>query len=120
MPARMTFTGSIVEISRSVDRHGDRVLEAARHYAEQTANDMEAHARGHHRWRNRTGRAEAGLDGWVDAGSDHIRIYLAQRHPDRKWLEIAMGKRWAIVGPTMRKFAPTFRQWMTRHGFAAG
>ena len=78
-------------------------------YTSDLSRDMELYAKQNHPWTNRTGNAERGLHtnvtkskaGWsqtiqLSHGSDIFYGY---------YLENSMGKRFAIIEPTMRVFS---------------
>lgn len=77
-------------------------------YTSRTGQEIELYAKANHPWTNRTGNAERGLhadvttsaNGWsqtvtLSHGSD---IYYGY------YLENSMGKRFAVIEPTMRRF----------------
>jgi len=66
---------------------------------------MQNEAAAKHPWTNRNHFAERGLAGRVERRGDLIRIILAHSVRYGVYLELAMGKRFAILWPTIQKYA---------------
>ena len=77
-------------------------------YMSEKAHQMETYAKQNHPWTNRTGNAEAGLHahktssgvGWSQTIELKHSVYYGV------YLEYSMGKRFAIIEPTIRVFSP--------------
>mgnify|MGYP000867750269 CR=1 FL=1 len=81
-------------------------------YMKNKAKEIEAYMKGNHPWRNRTGRAEAGLHTVVDTDKQgsYAISQIGLYHDEGTWywrhLEFGMGRRFAIIQPTQRIYAP--------------
>lgn len=81
-------------------------------YMKRKAKEIEAYMKGNHPWRNRTGRAEAGLHTVVDTDSQgsYSVSQIGLYHDEGTWywrhLEYGMGRRFAIIKPTQMVYAP--------------
>lgn len=73
--------------------------------ATQLAEDMQAHARKHAPWTDRTGDARAGLTAEPEMDGGTARVVLAHGVPYGIWLENRFNGRYAVVGPTMEVFS---------------
>lgn len=81
-------------------------------YMNKKAREIEAYMKANHPWQNRTSRAERGLHATVDSykfGAESL-IQMTLAHGDDVWysiyLEEYMGKRFAIIEPTVKRFGP--------------
>lgn len=74
----------------------------------QKAEEIEIFMKSNHPWRNRTGAAEAGLSARVSSSRlNYVQtIKLSHGVPYGVYLEYAMGRRFAIIEPTMRIKGP--------------
>lgn len=79
-------------------------------YISKTRQEMETYAKHNHPWTNRTGRAEAGLHTELSKSKSGWAQTIQLSHGADVWygyyLENSMGKRFAIIEPTMRVFEP--------------
>lgn len=79
-------------------------------YVSKTRQEMETYAKNNHPWTNRTGNAERGLHTDLDSSSSGWSQTIQLAHGPDIWygyyLENSMGKRFAIIEPTMRVFYP--------------
>lgn len=79
-------------------------------YTSKIRQEMETYAKNNHPWTNRTGNAERGLHTDLDSsGSGWSQTIKLSHGPDiwyGYYLENSMGKRFAIIEPTMRVFYP--------------
>lgn len=66
---------------------------------------MENEAKATHPWTNRTGEAERRIAGRVERRGDLTRITLSSGVHYGVYLELAMGKRFAILWPTIKRHA---------------
>jgi len=78
-------------------------------YASITGREMEQYAKRNHPWKNRTGNAEMGLHTTVTASKQGWIQNIQLSHGPDVWygyyLENSMGKRFAIIEPTMMYFS---------------
>lgn len=74
----------------------------------QKAEELERYMKANHPWKNRTGAAEAGLSAKVSSSRFNYAQTIELEHgvPYGVYLEYSMGKRFAIIEPTMRIKGP--------------
>lgn len=108
------------ELAKDFEAFGENLIEEAIDVQIEVAADMEDYAKANHPWTNRTGRAERGLQADVERRGDEIISVLAQIYDDRRWLEIAMSAKWAIVLPTLQRFYPQVLQRLHNAALEAG
>lgn len=71
------------------------------------ASRLESHMKINRPWTDRTGMAKATLRASVSQPSKNkIRITLSHGVDYGIWLELAHGKNWAIIGPTINQEGP--------------
>lgn len=70
-------------------------------YADTVAKKLEAEAKQNAKWTNRTGNARNSLRGTFGWRENKCRIVLSGGMDYSVWLELANGKRFAILVPTM-------------------
>jgi len=76
-------------------------------YVKTKASVIEADMKVNRPWTDRTGAAKATLNVIVEQKNDTtVRITLAHGVHYGIWLEMAKEKKYAIVAPTIKKFAP--------------
>lgn len=76
-------------------------------YAATKASELQAKMKLNRPWTDRTGMAKATLNAKVSQpNATTIRITLAHGVSYGIWLELAHGKNWAIIAPTIREEAP--------------
>lgn len=80
---------------------------AIRMYAETGGQKLVEFAKENRKWTDRTGRARESLNSTVSTISSGYRIYLAHGVDYGIWLELAHGKRFAII-PQSIEFVGTF------------
>ena len=95
-------------LARALSKERARRLEAALGVGHAMAARMEAHARRNRPWADQTGRARGAIRGRAEANGDRIRVALTGGAPYSAALETGHGGRYAILGPTVRRFAPEF------------
>lgn len=84
-----------------------RLFEALRIVSHSASKEMEAYAKANAKWTNRTGNARQKLNGdayWVD--SKILETVLAHQMDYGVWLELANGKKYAILEKSMKEVAP--------------
>lgn len=83
----------------------ERVDAAVLMYASTKAKQIQADAQKNRPWADRTGRAKAGLVAEATKPRENlIQITLAHGVRYGIWLELAKEKKYAIIGPTLKKF----------------
>ena len=76
-------------------------------YADTVAKKMETHAKTNKPWTDRTGLAKATLHAKVSQPNKNtVRITLSHGVDYGIWLELANGKNYAIIAPTIREEGP--------------
>lgn len=72
------------------------------------ARELEEYMKANHPWQNRTGAAEAGLSATVSSSKLNYAqtIELSHGVPYGVYLEYSMGRRFAIIEPTIRIWGP--------------
>lgn len=94
--------------------------EAARMQAEaRTAppgNERQPYYQGGHPWQNISYRAEGSIQGRAERRGDTTRISLSGGVRYMAYLELAMGKRWAVLWPTIKRNAPKILQAVAKLG----
>jgi hypothetical protein len=100
MPTEVFWRGNLDEGLVRFEAQMHTKLEAIAHYA---AADMEAYAKQHAPWKDRTGNARNGLKGeaLIVPGKSYGAT-LSHNVPYGIWLEVRWAGRYAIIGPTIR------------------
>ena len=79
------------------------------------ARNLEAHAKQHAPWEDKTGHARQSLHAGVDVGNHRYILFLSHGVEYGKWLELAHAGKYAIVNPTMDIHLPKIKE--TVHEF---
>lgn len=110
------MAGGIRIDSSSLEAGLDALMKPAviRMYVETQAKNLEAYAKEHRPWTDRTGDARKRLTGYVTTIPHGYRINLAHGVDYGIWLELAMEKRFAILEPTVRLKGPSVVKGMER------
>ena len=100
---------------------GTRADAAVRVFAEQGAQKLQSHAKNNARWTDRTGAARQRLNAYVSAMANGYRITLAHGVEYGIWLELAHGKRYAIIPETIdyvgsTEIMPAYERFLERIG----
>jgi hypothetical protein len=103
---------------RALEKERARRGEAAVRAGQVLAARMESHARANHPWTDRTGRARNAIQGRAETDGAQIKITLTGGVPYSAALETGYGGRYAILGPTVRRFAPEFLRALAEEGNA--
>jgi hypothetical protein len=103
----MAATGLVWDVppdhlAAAVGSYGERLYRAVVALAEFFAAKIEAHAKQHARWTDRTGHARQGLVARVVPTAAVVVIFLASLADYGIFLELAHQGRWGIVLPTLR------------------
>ena len=103
----MKFEIKVEEFLRNVTDVDNRLMQATRLYAETAAAQMEAYAKQNAPWRDITGISRQTIS--HDVKSDRYKQTIILRGGVSHhfiFLEMAMGKKYAIINPTLIKMAP--------------
>ena len=95
-------------VARALSGEAARRFAAAVVAARTLAVRMEADARAHHPWTDRTCRARNAIEGRAAVDDARITVSLSGGAPYSAELETGFGGRYAVLGPTVRMFAPEF------------
>jgi len=105
--ARVVWNRDPRDLGRAVSEYGERlVYHALVQYLERHAAEIKAQMQREASWTDRTGKARAGLNAQVEANGAQVALYLSHGVEYGKWLELARGGRYAIVGPTIARVGP--------------
>lgn len=92
----------VEEMATNIQAYGDAVVRAVGQVADYFAPVMEAYAKEHAPWRDRSGNARQTLNAFVeDLSEEVVAIYLAHGMDYGKYLELRNQSRYAIVWPTI-------------------
>jgi len=80
------------------------------------AAQMQDEAKHTHPWQNRSGEAEKRIVGRAERRGDVTRISLSGGVRYMVYLELAMGKRWAVLWPTIKRNTPKILQAIAKLG----
>ncbi len=95
-------------LTRALVNEKARRVRLANEAARALAVRMEASAKEEKPWRDQTGRARDSIRGTAEETGGTIRIALTGNAPYSAALELGMGGRYAVLGPTVRAFTPGF------------
>lgn len=101
------FSFDMRDLERGLNLLDNRVDAAIRMYAEIGGQKLVDSAKENRKWTDRTGRARGSLNSTVSAIASGYRIYLAHGVDYGIWLELAHGKRFAIIPQTL-EYVGTF------------
>jgi phosphopantothenoylcysteine synthetase/decarboxylase len=94
-------------LAKNLDSAAERMGAAVLLYAGTKASKIEADMKVNRQWTDQTGAAKANLNASVSQPNPNIvRITLAHGVNYGIWLELAKEKKYAILAPSVRKFAP--------------
>ena len=99
----MGFQMDTSGLSRSLSGMAQRQLYAQEVMARNAAKQMEADAKASAPWKDRTGLARGGITGNSVRSGSIFTITLSGSVRYMVYLELAHGKKWAILWPTMQK-----------------
>lgn len=102
------------KLAAAIAAYGAKVLVAVHAVAEYIATKMQNESRRNAPWHDRTGNARSGLFSVVEkeAAEAVVTIYLSHGHTVEygKYLELAMGQKYAIVMPTIQANLPELKR----------
>ena len=105
--ARVVWQRDPRDLGRAVSEYGQKlVYHALVQYLEQHAAEIKAQMQREASWQDRTGAARRELRAEVETSGAQVTLYLSQGVEYGKWLELAHGGRFAIVGPTIMRVGP--------------
>lgn len=94
-------------MSSKLDKVGPKLGAMLLMYAATKADEIEYKMRINRKWTDRTGMAKATLSARVSRPNDNqLRITLAHGVEYGIWLELAHGKNYAIIAPTIQEEGP--------------
>lgn len=112
--AKIVWQRDPAQLGVAVSKVGQRVRDYALvPYLERQANVLTAQMKQEAPWTDQTGMARRTLLAEVEQDERRIDLVFSHGVPYGKWLELAHGGRWAIVGPTIMKSGPRLMQGMT-------
>lgn len=103
-------------LSRALDEMDRRRLFAQQTYAQNAAKQLESQAKAGAPWTDRTGHARGGLSGTSQRRGSVFTITLSGSVRYMVYLELAHGKKWAVLWPTMQKNSQQILQGFARIG----
>ena len=100
--SRVVWNRDPADLGRAVSEYGEKlVFHALVEYLKQQAPLILAQMQREASWQDRTGDARRELKATVEVNGAQVSLYLAHGAPWGKWLELAHGGRYAIIGPTI-------------------
>ena len=109
MAFRISYASST--LSKNLDNMAVKLGAVILMYSATKASEIEYNMKADRPWTDRTGMAKAMLSAKVSRPSDDlIRITLAHGVSYGIWLELANGKNYAIIAPTVTKEGPRIVQ----------
>lgn len=108
MVLTFTFDVNKNQIKTRLSKVNESYSKIIKNYMIQEAGELERYMKAYHPWQNRTGAAEAGLSAKVSSSTKNYvqTIKLSHGVPYGVYLEYSMGRRFAIIEPTMRLKGP--------------
>lgn len=112
----LTFSG---DLEHNLSDLPDNSRKAIKNIMQEEAEELEQYMKDNRPWTDRTGNARAGLKARLyDSGSNYFEIALSHSVDYGIYLEFYMGRRFAIIQPTilnkgpevMKKFQDTMRR----------
>lgn len=115
------FSFDVDDLERGLEKMASKIDDAFRIYAETSGQKLVDAAKENRKWTDRTGHARARLNSSVATISSGYRIYLAHGVDYGIWLELAHGKRFAIIPQTIEyvgtfEIMPGFNKLLERLG----
>lgn len=91
------------KLSKAMYDAEKRIQERGLAYAQTAAKQLEASAKADAPWRDHTSHARGGITGSASRSGGTITITLSGSVRYMVYLELAHGKKWAVLWPTMQK-----------------
>lgn len=105
--ARIVWQRDPKDLGRAISELGERLShQALVQVLEREAKALESEMKRGAPWADRTGEARRKLTATVETTGRATTLYLTHGVEYGKWLELAHGGRWAIVGPTTMSAGP--------------
>ena len=105
--ARIVWQRDPADLGRAISELGERVShQALTQVLEREARAIETEMKRDAPWTDRTGNTRRKLKATVETTGRATTLTLAHGVEYGKWLELAHGGRWAIVGPTTMAAGP--------------
>ena len=98
---------SVKTTLKNLDKYNERVREALRIVSHSASKEMEAYAKANAKWVDRTGNARQKLTGdayWKNTKA--LETVIMHQMDYGVWLELAMGKKYAILEEALNSKAP--------------
>ena len=119
--ARISWQRSPANLAVAISQYGERLKSRGLpEYLESQARSVREDMQRSASWTDRTGAARRGLSASVETTGDRISMNLAHGVEYGKWLELAHGGRYAIVGPTVLRWGPRLMDGLRRQLAAGG
>ena len=94
-------------LCKNLDKMSQKLGAVILMYSSTKASELQAYMKTNRPWTDRTGMAKALLNAKVSQPSNNVvRITLAHGVDYGIWLELAHGKNYAIIAPTIRQEGP--------------
>jgi len=105
--SRIVWQRDPADLGRAISEMGERVSnQALVQVLEREAQAIEGEMKRNAPWTDRTGQARRTLKATVETTGRATTLSLSHGVEYGKWLELAHGGRWAIVGPTTMQAGP--------------
>lgn len=98
---------SVRNTLKELEAYNDRTIAGLEIVSKSAAKQMEAYAKKNAKWTDRTGNARQKLTGdayWVDPKT--LETVIAHQMDYGVWLELAMGRKYAILEEALNNVAP--------------
>ena len=112
----MGFKLDTSALSRALYDMEKRTMENCETYAHNAAKKLQSFAQAEAPWSDHTGHARGGITGTASRSGSKITITLSGSAHYLVYLELAHGKRWAVLWPTMQRHAPRILRGFARIG----
>ena len=112
----MGFNMDTSALQDRLNRMREMQLFRMQSYAQLAAKELESAAKSGAPWTDRTAAARTGLNGSAARSGDRITITLRGSVRYMVYLELAHGKKWAILWPTMQANAQRIMEGFARIG----
>lgn len=110
----MGFNMDTAALSRKLGEMERRRLFAQQTYAQTAARQLEAFAKADAPWKDRSGHARGGLTGTARRSGAVFTITLSGSAHYLVYLELAHGKKYAVLWPTLQKHQQRILQGFAR------
>lgn len=119
--ARISWLRSPSNLAEAISDYGERIKSRGLpEYLESQAGPIREDMQRSAPWADQTGAARRGLSASVETNGDRIALNLAHGVSYGKFLELANGGRYAIVGPTVLRWGPRLMDGLRRQMASGG